>query len=374
MTVAEGWAPADATERRLSRSRLHAYVRATSSRAGAKACMVEPVAGVVKINVDGTTGRGHVSGLKRCKSMWSCPVCAPSMRAARAAETTALVERAQAIGHTVVMPSYTFPHQAGEPLAETLGYLREAFRLMWSGRWADGFRTRYGITGQVRAMEVTYGVNGWHPHAHQLLFCDLPQADIDAALVPMWLALYRRWCDCVMAVCGRKPSSRNGLQVEMVHDAQAVGEYVADAGGWSVGSEVCCQPVKVARGGESVTAFNLLGAAAMWGDADAGRLWDEYERATKGVHAIQASPGLYVLYEVAQVDDDEAAAPAATNVVATVEVDPMDWLLLAEYQITDRYVMAVEEWAATASGSPPTARAMLLEVLAERRAESLVDR
>ena len=65
MTVVEGWAPTDATDRRLSRSRLHAYVRATSHRAGAKSCMSEPVDGVVRIRVDGITGRGHVTGLKR---------------------------------------------------------------------------------------------------------------------------------------------------------------------------------------------------------------------------------------------------------------------------------------------------------------------
>ncbi len=87
-----------------------------------------------------------------------------------------------------------------------------------------------------------------------------------------------------------------------------------------------------------------------------------------GKHAIQASPELAERYGVEHVDDDQAAAPEAEQVVAEVEVDPIDWLLLAEYEITDRFVMAVEEWAANGPGGrPPDARAHVLEVLAERR-------
>ena len=185
MTLVEGWAPADSTERRLSRSRLHAFVRATSHRVGAKDCMCAPVEGTIKVAVSGTTKRGHVSGLNRCKSMWSCPVCAPSMRATRAKETTELVERAQVMGHTVVMPSYTMPHEAGEPLVTTLGYQQAAWKLMWSGRWAQAFRARFEVVGQVRAIEVTYGDHGWHPHRHQLLIMNLPAGEVDTALVEL---------------------------------------------------------------------------------------------------------------------------------------------------------------------------------------------
>ena len=56
--------------------------------------------------------------------------------------------------------------------------------------------------------------------------------------------------------------------------------------------------------------------------------------------------------------------------VATVEVDPAMWLVLAEYHQTDAFVMAVEAWAALdprVKGPPPTAEAWLRAVLAERR-------
>ncbi len=145
-------------------------------------------------------------------------------------------------------------------------------------------------------------------------------------------------------------------------------DYVTDTNGWSIGAEIALHPVKLACGGTSVTPFGLLGAAAMWGDAEAAARWWEYERVMTGKLPIQASPELAERYGVEQVDDDEAAAPEAVEVVAEVEVDPCDWLLLSEYHATDRFVMAVEEWAATgAVGRPPDARAHVLEVVTERR-------
>lgn len=367
MTAVEAWTPTDRTERRLSRSRLAAFVRRTSSRAGAAECMVTPTQGTVKVNVSGTTGRAHVSGVKRCASPWACPTCAPTIRQRRANELTALVERAQAEGHTAVLVTFTLPHKEGEPLAEVLGDLAGAWRRMWSGAWGQGFRERWGIIGSVRAVEVTWSpANGWHPHLHSVMFMDARREQVDAELVPLWLDLHRRWQTSAEAACGRRPNAR-GVDVELVHDAQAVGEYVADSGGWSIGAEVACQPVKIGRSAGAVTPFGLLGAAAMWGDAHAARLWWEYEQSTKGRHAIQASPGLYARYEVDQADEHDAAAPEAEQVVATVEVDPMDWVLLVEYHLTDAYLMAVEEWAAEGSGGqPPTARGVFRSAMGSR--------
>lgn len=366
MTIVEGWRPSDATERRVTRSRLHSFVRATSHRYGASECMVTPVAGSVRIQVDGRTGRGHVSGVKRCRSPWACPVCAPTIRQRRAHELTELVERAQGVGHTCVLVTFTMPHKAGEALADTLGLIGDAWRRMWSGRWAQHFKADNQVVGSVRSLEVTWSeANGWHPHWHAVLFLEADERSVDECLVELWIALHRRWCDSVEAVGARRPSAKNGTDVELVRDAEQVGDYVADAGGWSIGAELACQPVKMGRG-DSLTPFALLGAAAVWGDADARDLWLEYERATAGRHAIQCSPGLMAFYGVTEVTDEDAAAPEAEHVVASVEVDVMDWVALVELHAADRYVMAVEQ--AVADGyPPPEARAVVLEVLAERR-------
>ena len=92
----------------------------------------------------------------------------------------------------------------------------------------------------------------------------------------------------------------------------------------------------------------------MWGDADAGDLWMEYELATAGKRAIVASRGLYEAYAVGEVDDDEAAAEDVQEALVVVEVDPMTWLCLAAVDQCRAYVGAVEQWAADGCrGRPP---------------------
>lgn len=267
-----------------------------------------------------------------------------------------------------VLVSYTLPHKAGDQLKDVYDGLHRAWKTMWSGRWADGFRTDCGMVGAVRAYETTYGDAGWHPHVHQVMFFEGLEGDMLGHQVDLWLRLHRRWADCVEKAIGRRPSAKHGVDVALVVDPQAVGEYVTDGGGWSIGAELTSGPVKITKSRTSLTPFELLGAAAVWGDADAAKLWWEYENATIGRHAIQASSGLYERYQVEHMADEEAVAPEAENVTAEVLIDPMDWVVMVDLHITDRFVMAVERWAVD-GGSPPDPRQFILDELARRRSD-----
>jgi len=90
------------------------YLRTFSSRAAAKGCMVDPIAGTVKIRVDATTKKAHVSGVKRCASPWACPVCSFKVRRPRADEFTALVEQAQASRGSALLMTVTVPTARGK--------------------------------------------------------------------------------------------------------------------------------------------------------------------------------------------------------------------------------------------------------------------
>ena len=66
--------------------------------------------------------------------------------------------------------------------------------------------------------------------------------------------------------------------------------------------------------------------------------------------------------------DVELSKEALTEaVVATVQVDVVDWVLMCELHVADAFVMLVEQWAADGAGQPPDGRDFLLDVLAERR-------
>ena len=209
------------------------------------------------------------------------------------------------------------------------------------------------MVGQVRAVEITWGAkHGWNPHVHALLVFERPPLDNDE-YVQVWGDLYLRWQTAVVAAGGRQPNAY-GVNLAAINDPRDIAAYVTDSGGWTVGAEVAQGPVKLGRSSGRWAPFALLAAAAMWGDADAGDLWMEYELATAGKRAIVASRGLYEAYAVGEVDDDEAAAEDVTEALAVVEVDPMMWLCLAAVDQCRAYVAAVEEWAAAGCrGRPP---------------------
>ena len=232
-------------------------------------------------------------------------------------------------------------------------------------------RERWGVVGQVRAVEVTAGGGGWHPHLHAIVVLERQVSDVE--LVELWAPLIGRWQHAVEAAGGRRPDSLVALDVRRVDDARQVSDYVTDAGSWSVGAEMTAGPIKLGRCGGRWSMFSLLGAAAVWGDAEAAGLWAEYEQATKGRRAIVRSRGLYERYGIGETDDEDAAeGDEADDVIAEVEVPIVEWVLLAEFDATDTYVEQVEAWAvAGAHGPPPEARQLVLDVLAERQRRRL---
>ena len=358
----EGFTPAP-EDRDRTKDRAMRYLRSYSCRAAAKSCMVEPIGAEVVIRVNAETGRGHVSGLKRCASPWACPVCSFKVRNRRAMELTQLVERAQASQGSALLMTATIPHVAGERLSAVLDDLQASWRKMWSGRWAKDFKTAWGIVGTERAIEITWGAGaGWHPHIHAVLILG-PGSTLfghrpgltDAQLVEMWGALMFRWAEVVKGVSGRTVNVSRAIDLRIVDDPQNVAEYVTDTGSWSIGAEVTSGPVKLGRSSGHWSPFALLAAACTWGDADAGKLWAEYEEATAGRRAIVVSRGLYERYGIdTSTDTDAAEGEKAEEVSGEVRLDPMWWYALGAVDGQRAYVTAVEQWAADGSrGDPP---------------------
>jgi hypothetical protein len=351
----EGYRPSDLAERNRIKDRSMRWLRSFSVRSAAAGCMVDPIAGTVKIRVSADTGRGHVSGVKRCASPWSCPTCSFKIRNRRATELTELVEAATSAGGSALLLTVTLPHGPSEALSTVLGDLQASWRAMWAGRWAKDLRARYGIVGTVRAIEVTWGAgSGWHPHTHAVLVLDRA-APADAELVALWGALMFRWAEVVKGTTDRAVNIARALDLRVVDDPRNVAEYVTDAGSWSVGAEVASGPVKMGKSAGRWSPFSLLAAAACWGDADAGRLWSEYEQATAGKRAIVASRGLYARYGIGQATEEEAAeGPEVENLLVEIELDPLHWYALGAVDAQRAYVTAVEVWAADgARGDPP---------------------
>jgi hypothetical protein len=155
--------------------------------------------------------------------------------------------------------------------------------------------------GSVRALEVTFGLNGWHPHMHELRFL---KKGVD--LVAFGDALRVMW----LAALDAEGLSGNGHALTVVAADASGGDYLVKLDGsasWTAAHELTKQVVKKGRHG-SRSPVDLLDAYGA-GDVEAGQLWVEYAREMKGCHQLVWSRGLRALLGLGvEMSDDEVAA------------------------------------------------------------------
>ncbi|PRW75701.1 protein rep, partial [Pseudomonas fluorescens] len=68
------------------------------------------------------------------------------------------------------MLTLTVPHGLGDDLSGLLEQIHKAWRSTSTSRAGKKLRKLLGVRGTIRALEVTPGSNGFHPHLHVLLF------------------------------------------------------------------------------------------------------------------------------------------------------------------------------------------------------------
>lgn len=269
----------------------------------------------------------HVSGIHRCGSIWSCPLCAPVVRQGRASEIDQAASVVLASGGCGLFVTYTGAHRKGDRLGPlfdmTAGFGNHVLR----GAKAKAWRDSLGLLGMIRALEVTYGRppfdNGWHPHGHALLLFDRQLSPAEIAAFRTFL--FQRWDHALVSRGFAALHPVKGLDVRPVFDTAGLSQYVtAVEDGWGVGLEMARSDLKH-RG---VTPMELLGRWALGGDLEARALYKEYDATTFGRRCIQWSPGLRrkLLPEVVEVsDEDLAAAEGAGEVLITVVLDAQQW-------------------------------------------------
>jgi len=254
-------------------------------------------------------GVSHFSGLQSCGSIWDCPPCSAKIRGARAEDISAAAAVWCNAGNTVFLAAMTVPHDQGMALAPLFDVISRGFTYVISGRPWRRVCKRLGIVGTIRAVEVTCGCNGWHPHSHSLIFAE---GEVSAeALAVLTLYLRDRWRRYVTREGFRLPSWDHGVKVDVCRSAEEAGAYVAklQESGRSPGNEVARADLKSGRYGHR-TPFGILRDFRLYGDRDDRDLFREYQRVTKGRQAITWSAGLRkrLLAEVPERTDEEIAA------------------------------------------------------------------
>jgi len=272
-------------------------------------------------------------GLVICGAIHVCPVCAANISHQRSLEVQHAARAHLEAGGTLVMVTLTLPHSAGMALEDTWGVLSEAWHNCASGRYRKRDRERWGQMGYIRAVEVTHGANGWHPHTHVLLF--LGPSDDPAALArEVEAEWFHRWHRFVVGRGWRAPSRRHGVDARAV-STSTVGEYLVKvqdgepptaptAGRWTPAQELTRADLKRSSEG-NVTPFGLVSRWVETRDLQTLAAWREWERSSKGRRTLLWSRGLKDFYGVDALDDQSAAERAQWEADVLYELVPDEW-------------------------------------------------
>jgi len=296
-----------------STNRLNRYWRYYLQRAACDLLPGSRVNTCLKLIIPGCSGvdvlysdekrRARYGNLCMCGLIWICPVCA-----SRISEGRSELLRA-AMSHKQVNPlliTFTMSHGASQRLAPNLDALSDAYRALTTGRAWQSFKERYGWLTSIRALEVTHGDNGWHPHLHVLAFMKQPfhydeQITFDLELTDLWRKQ--------LASKGASASREHGVDVRTAKK-DAI-EYVAkfgheSTGQWGIERELTKAVTKNARK-HGRTPFALLNDAAQ-GDQHAGDLFREYDAAFKGRKQLVVNKDARELLNLKDVSDAQLLA------------------------------------------------------------------
>lgn len=294
------WTPpeSDRVRRRRELYQLREWWRPRSERDRARRCgrvrvSLEPTLTVREgaWNADGTERprSGAWGGVETCASVWSCPVCSVRVRSDRARAIVALDEWARAEGWQVSMWTGTIRHALGNDLSHLRRAMADAFARVqrltaWRSMLASG-------AFFVRALEVTHGKNGWHPHFHVLL---VSPVSVEAQAHQ----LGEDWRAAVTHVLGieHAPSVEHGADWREI----AAGEYVSKLD-LAMGLELTdASDAKTTKGATSRKPSELLrDAHAHAQAARAARARGDFALAAVHAHGQHADTKRFRAYEAA---------------------------------------------------------------------------
>ena len=196
-------------------------------------------------------------------------------------------------GGYLYLMTNTVRHAMGDDLRELRIGISTAISRMWQGRSGQSLMRTIQKKHHIRAIEVTYGTNGYHPHVHTLLFLDRELTDTDRT------ELATRWQDAVGDKLGPRyvPDSEHGTRIDESHRT----DYIA-----KLGLEVAAITTKTAKNGNRT--MWTVGQDAANGCKDSGAVWARYVRDMFGCRQLFWSKGAKKYFGIKRITDEQIAA------------------------------------------------------------------
>lgn len=277
--------------------------------------------------------KAHYANLQRCGSVWCCPNCAPKITEQRKNEIKQAVERHKG---GLYMLTLTIPHYMGDNLELLLFGFRGALKRFFNGtRKAKAIWSDMGKIGHIKALEVTYGQNGWHPHYHILIFTEkeLPQGYDVNPLIELWQN------SCRLANLPI-PSSIHGLDFRKGEYSDYVTKW-----GWDIESEMTKGHLKKGRC-SNLTAWDLLKYSAFGTGIDDferyGKLFQEFAICFKGSRQLDWSRGLKEMFGIRSKTDEQIADETENNSEHLFDLNDVLWALICKYKRKADFLHCVE--------------------------------
>lgn len=266
-----------------------------------KCCRCRRSKDAVTIHKSNEHGRAFYGGLVVCGSPWACPVCAAKIAERRRVELECGIAAAKMMGLSVVLSTFTVPHGLGDDVNAILDSMMDAWRYMMQSKGYKGIRRVFGIVGTVRALEVTHGQNGFHPHFHVLMFC---RWEHEARLLApsIELVLGCAWRQACVKKGLPEPSRERGVKVD---DGTWAAKYASK---WGLEDEMTKGHLKTSKGIKGRTPWDMLRAVLADGCEASRRLFAVYAQAFKGRRQLYWSNGLRELLGLTKEATDEELA------------------------------------------------------------------
>lgn len=262
----------------------------------------------------------HFGGLQTCGSVWDCPICAIKISERRRVdEVLPAMEAWQAEGGQCWLLTLTHPHSKMDVLSDLLKGEQKAMSRMTGSRFYEDLLESVGCIGTIRAWEVTYGDNGFHPHFHIILF-------VRTGLEEFKEQFYLAWSNsCRLAKLPIPDRKAFDLQ-----DGSRAHAY-ASKGVWGLSNEITKGHLKKSKKGRS--PMDLIRSYAFDDDKQAGALFVEYSHAFFRKQQLRWSPGLKAYFAIGEKTDEEIAAEQDDQASVLGRIDWPTWKLVLKREL-----------------------------------------
>ena len=302
-------------------------------------CGHTPIGGSLITVHRGDNGKHHFNGLETCGSVWTCPVCAVKITEQRRTDVKQVLETHLLEGGKAAMFTMTVPHTRFHRASETRKAVAEGWKNVQQGIGWKTMKSKSGFIGSIRALEVTYGNNGWHPHLHVVILFN--QGLTEGLLESYSGNLFDRWSRSIERL-GFGTCSEKGFSCEPITDAEGVSKYCQK---WGAAEELTKAHIKSAKNGGR-SPWQILSDIEESNKPQDRALFSEYASAFKGARQLTWSRGLRELYieEEDQPDEDIAEAPESDDVETSraLIIDRNVWKKIAGRVLQGKLLTAMD--------------------------------